>query len=266
MSSTAPSNPVAGAARLVDYWAIGYRRTWKGSAITSFVTPLFYVLAMGVLLGGFIEGDPDQLEGATSYLAFVAPGLLASQAMTTVFGEATYPVMGMVKWHKTYFAMTATPLGVPDLILSHLAFMTFRVALSCGVFVLVMAPFGVFASVAGAVAAFLVQVLVGLAFATPVYAFSAGLKDESAFALVFRLGMIPLFLFSGAFFPVANLDAWMEALARATPLWHGVDLTRMLTLGEVDWSMAAVHVGYLAVLALAGWFWAVRRLTRKMVS
>ena len=58
----------------------------------------------------------------------------------------------------------------------------------------------------------------------------------------------------------------MEALARATPLWHGVDLTRMLTLGEVDWSMAAVHVVYLVVLALAGWFWAVRRLTKRMVS
>ena len=102
-----------------------------------------------------------------------------------------------------------------------------------------MAPFGVFESVPGAIGAFLVQLLIGLAFATPIYAFSAGLKDESAFSLVFRLGMIPLFLFSGAFFPIANLDRWLEALAKVTPLWHGVDLTRMLTLGEVDWSMAA---------------------------
>ena len=77
--------------------------------ISSFVTPLLYVLAMGVLLGGFIEGDPAKLDGATSYLAFVAPGMVAAQAMTTVFGEVTYPVMGMVKWHKTYFGMIATP-------------------------------------------------------------------------------------------------------------------------------------------------------------
>jgi lipooligosaccharide transport system permease protein len=266
MSSTAPSNTFTGAARLLDYWAIVYRRTWKGSAITSFVTPLFYVLAMGVLLGGFIEGDPDQLDGASSYLAFIAPGLLASQAMTTVFGEVTYPVMGMVKWHKTYFGMTATPLGVRDVILSQLGFVTFRVMLSCAVFTIVMAPFGVFESVAGAVGAFAVQLLVGLAFATPIFAFSAGLKDESAFALVFRLGMIPLFLFSGAFFPVDNLDRWMQVLAKITPLWHGVDLTRMLTLDQVDWSMAAIHVLYLAVLALLGWFWAVHRLTKRMVS
>jgi lipooligosaccharide transport system permease protein len=261
-----PSNVFAGAARLFDYWAIAYRRTWKGSVISSFVTPLLYVLAMGVLLGGFIQGDPDKLEGATSYLAFVAPGMVAAQAMTTAFGEVTYPVMGMIKWHKTYFGMTATPLGIPDVILSHLGFVIFRVATTCAVFLAVMAPFGVFSSAPGVIAAFFVQLLIGLAFAAPLYGFSAGLKDESAFALVFRLGMIPLFLFSGAFFPVSNLDSWMEWLARLTPLWHGVDLTRMLTLGEVDWSMAAVHVGYLGVMALAGWFWAVRRLTKRMVS
>ena len=260
-----PTNVLAGASRLFDYWAIVYKRTWKGSAISSFVTPLLYVLAMGVLLGGFIKADPATLDGATSYLAFVAPGMLAAQTMTTVFGEVTYPVMGMVKWHKTYFGMIATPLRVSEVILSHLGFVTFRVATTCAVFLLVMAPFGVFASFPGVLAAFAVQLLLGLAFATPVYAFSAGLKDESAFALVFRLGMIPLFLFSGAFFPIGNLSPWMEALARVTPLWHGVDLTRMLTLGQVDASLVVVHVAYLVVLALVGWLWAVRRLTRRMV-
>ncbi len=263
--TTAPRNTFAGAVRLLDYWAIVYRRTWKGSAISSFVTPLLYVLAMGVLLGGFIEGDPEQLEGATSYLAFVAPGLLAAQVMTTVFGEVTYPVMGMVKWHKTYFGMTATSLDVPAVILAQLGFVVFRVTLTSAVFLAVMAPFGVFDSVPGVLGALLAQVLLGLAFATPVFAFSVGLKDESAFSLVFRLGMIPLFLFSGAFFPVANLEAWLEAVARATPLWHGVDLTRMLTLGTLDPAAATVHVAYLLALALAGWFWAVRRMTRRMV-
>ena len=265
MAGTAPTNPLAGAARLTDYWATVYRRTWKGSAVSSFASPIFYVLAMGVLLGGFIEGDPDQLEGATSYLAFVVPGLLASQAMTTVFGETTYPVMSMVKWHKTYFSMTATPLSVREVILAHLGFVVFRVALTCGVFLLVMVPFGVFDSVVGAIAAYPVQLLIALAFATPVFALSAGLKDESPFALLYRLGLIPMFLFSGAFFPIANLDGWMQVLAKATPLWHGVDLTRMLTLDRLDWSTAAVHVVYLVVLAVLGWFWAVRRLTRRMV-
>lgn len=259
------TNLFAGAARLFDYWAIAYKRTWKGSAISSFVTPLLYVVAMGVLLGGFIKGDPARLEGATSYLAFVAPGMVAAQAMTTVFGEVTYPVMGMIKWHKSYYGMIATPLGVPEVILAHLGFVAFRVATTCAVFFAVMAPFGVFSSVPGVIAAFFVQLLIGMAFATPIYAFTAGLKDESAFSLVFRLGMIPLFLFSGAFFPIANLSPFLEAVAKVTPLWHGVDLTRMLTLGQVDGSMVLVHLVYLTVLALAGWFAAVHRLQKRMI-
>lgn len=263
---SAPRSTLAGAARLFDYWALAYRRTWKGSAFTSFVSPLFYALAMGVLLGGFIHADPATLEGATSYLAFVAPGLAANQAMTIVFGETTYPVMGAVKWNKTYYSMTATPLGIPDVILSHLMAVAFRVAIACGGFLVVLAPFGVWESVPGTIAAFFGLMLLGMAFATPVYAFSAGLKDESAFSVIFRLGMIPLSLFSGTFFPIGNLPGWLEDVAKVTPLWQGVDLTRMLVLGDVRWGWAAIHVAYLIALVLLGWWWAVRRLTKRMVD
>ncbi len=254
------------ASRQFDYWATVYKRTWRGSVITSFVTPLLYVLAMGVLLGSYIEGDPDQLHGATSYLAFVAPGLVAAQSMQMVVGEVTWPVMGMVKWQRIAFGMTATPLSAVDVINAHLAFLVFRLATVSGVFLLVLAPFGVFASVGGFFAAFAVQLLIGLAFATPVYGLSAGLKDESLFSLVFRIGVVPLFLFSGAFFPVENLSAWMEAFAKITPLWHGVELTRMFTLGTFDGGAALVHVAYLAALVVLGYWWACRRLTRRLVS
>jgi lipooligosaccharide transport system permease protein len=221
---------------------------------------------MGVLLGGFIEGDPDKLEGATSYLAFVAPGMIAAQAMTTAFGETTYPVMGMIKWHKAYFGMVATPLRIPEVILAHLCFVLFRVATSCAVFIAVMAPFGVFSSLPGVIGAFVVQLLIGLAFATPIYAFSAGLKDESAFALVFRLGMIPLFLFSGAFFPVANLGELGAWIARLTPLWQGVNLSRMFMLDNVDGVVAAINVTVLLVLTLVGLRWSVTGLRKRLVS
>jgi lipooligosaccharide transport system permease protein len=251
---------------MADYWAILYRRTWKGSAISSFLVPLLYILAMGVLLGGFIKGDPDKLEGATSYLAFVAPGMLAAQSMTTVFGEVTYPVMGMIKWQRVYYGMIASPLRVPDIVFAHLCFVAFRVATVSAVFIAVMAPFGVFESFTGVLVAYVVQVLIGLAFAAPIYALSARLPNESGFALVFRLGMIPMFLFSGAFFPVSNLDRWMEVVAKATPLWHGVDLTRMLVLGRVDGSMAAIHVGYLVALTLLGWALATRILERRLID
>ena len=147
--------------------------------------------------------------------------------------------MAMIKWHRTYYSMIATPLTVGDLVMSTLGFVMFRVGTVSAVFILVMAPFGVFTSWWGVVVAFFVQLLIGLAFATPLYALSATMKDETAYGIVFRLGMIPLFLFSGAFFPISNLSPAMELFARVTPLWQGVDLTRMLVLGDVDWPIAA---------------------------
>lgn len=266
MSTTADLSLVEGMRRQSDYWWTVYKRTWKGSIISSFVSPLFYVLAMGVLLGGFIEGDPAKLEGATSYLAFIVPGLVAAHAMQTAVGETTYPVMGAIKWHKSYFAQLATPLAPVHLVAGHLMFVLARLATSCAVFMVVLVPFGVFESWWGPFLAFASQLLVGMVFGALVFGFSARLRSEEGFGVLFRLGVFPLFLFSGAFFPVDNLGSVGSFLARLTPLWHGVNLSRMFSIDEVDWSLAAINVAVLVVLLVIGWFWAVSGLTKRLVT
>lgn len=268
MSSAGTRTPVSSEPmllRLLDYWALVYRRTWRGSVISSFLTPLLYVVSMGVLLGGFVAGDPARLDGAGSYLAFVAPGLIASQTMTTVFGEVTWPVQSAIKWDRTYFSMTASPLSVRDIVRGHLSFALFRVCLVAVVFVIVLIPFGVFAHAWGPVAALAVQPLLGLAFAAPIYAISAWASSEAVMTMMFRLVLLPLFLFSGAFFPIENLGPVLEWVARITPLWQGVDLTRMVALGQVDAGLAVVHVAYLMVLSVVGMHYAVRALAKRMV-
>ena len=255
-----------GIGRQVDYWWTVYRRTWRGTIISSFLSPIFYVLALGVLLGGFIDGDPRELEGATSYLAFIVPGLVAAHAMQTAVGETTYPVMGMIKWQRVYDSMLATPLQIVHVVTAHLLFVAFRVATSCAVFMLVLAPFGVFETWWGPLLAFASQVLVGMVFATLVYGFTARLHSEEGFGVLFRLGVFPLFLFSGAFFPVANLGDVGAWVARLTPLWHGVNLSRMFCVGTVDWPVAAVNAGVLAVLLVLGVRWAITGLTGRLVS
>ncbi len=255
-----------GVGRQVDYWLTVYRRTWRGTVISSFVTPLFYVVAMGVLLGGFVEADPAELEGATSYLAFVVPGLVAAHAMQTAVGETTYPVMGMIKWQRVYYSMLATPLAVRDVVAGHLLFVLFRLATTCAVFMAVLTPFGVFETWWGVLLAFASQVLVGMTFAALVYGVTARMHNEEGFGLIYRLGVFPLFLFSGAFFPVSNLGPVLELVARLTPLWHGVNLSRMFTLNQVDWGWAAVNITVLVVLLVLGWFWSVSGLARRLMS
>ncbi|MDX6358286.1 MAG: lipooligosaccharide transport system permease protein [Nocardioidaceae bacterium] len=255
-----------GMARQYDYFWTVYRRTWKSSVISSFVAPLLYVLAMGVLLGGFVHVAPSRLEGATSYLAFIVPGLIAAQAMQTAVSETTYPVMAAIKWHKSFWAQMASPLEVRDLANAMLMFTLFRVGSTCGVYFLVMAPFGVFATWWGPVLAWLSTMLVGMAFATWTFAFSAFIDGPEAFGLIYRLGLIPLFLFSGSFFPVSNLGSVLEVVAKVTPLWHGVNLTRMFCLDRVDGATALVNVVVLAVVLVSGWWLAMRMLERRMAT
>jgi lipooligosaccharide transport system permease protein len=129
-----------------------------------------------------------------------------------------------------------------------------------------MAPFGVFATWWGPVLAWFATVLVGMAFATWAFALSARVEGPESFGLVFRLGMIPLFLFSGSFFPVSNLGPALSWVARCTPLWQGVSLTRMLCVDHVDPTTAAVNVAVLACLLVVGWRLAVASLRRRLAT
>ena len=252
-------------ARQVPYWLTVYRRTWKGAVITSFVQPWLYLASMGVLLGEYVDSASPGTGGAASYLDFVAPGLLAATAMQLASDESMWPVLSRIKWDKTYLGMIASPLRPVDIVLAHLVYSTTRVGLACGLFTVVLGAFGVFGSVAGAVLAWLVALLVGLACGAAIYAYSAGAKSEQGFAVIFRLVVIPMFLFSGAFFPVSNLPSVLEALARLTPLYHGVELARMAALDQ--WAATAwAHAAYLVVLSLLGGVWAVRRLTARLVA
>ena len=169
--------------------------------------------------------------------------------MQTAMGESTYPVMASVKWLKTYQAAAATPLRPADVFAGHLLFTTMRLAMNCTIFLAVMAAFGAVRS-PWVIAALPVAVLTGLAFAAPIEAFAVTREKDQSFAMLFRFGMIPMFLFSGTFFPVTQLPAWIRPVAYVTPLWHGVALCRELSLGTATPASALGHVAYL--LAVAG--------------
>jgi len=239
------------ATREFRYWLTNYRRTWRGSIYSSVLGPVLYLAAMGLGLGTLVDAHGTARLGGVSYLAFLAPGLLAASAMQAGIGESTYPVLGSVKWRGTYYAAAASPLRPADIFHGHLLFTTMRLAMNAVAFMAVMAAFGAIAS-PWALAALPVAVLTGLAFAALVESWAITVSRDTSFALVFRFGMIPLFLFSGTFFPVTQLPAWIRPLAYVTPLWHGVALCRSLSLGQVhpdDLGGALVHAAYLVALA-----------------
>ena len=253
------------ALRQADYWATVYRRVWRGTVVTSFVLPVLYLAAIGVGLGHYVDdaGSTAAL-GGLSYLDYVGPGLLATTAMQTAVGESTYPVLAYFVWQKVYDAMIATPLRVRDVLVGHLGYVVLRLATTCTVLLAVLALFGIVHSVVGGLGAIAVAVLVGLAFATPIFAFSARQENDSGYALLYRLGLIPMFLFSGAFFPISQLPAAIAWLARLTPVWHGVELCRALTTGRATVLAALGHVGYLLLWVVVGWWLAERAFRRRL--
>jgi lipooligosaccharide transport system permease protein len=252
--------------RAFGYWLAQYRRTWRGTAISTVVSPLGFLAAIGLGLGSLVDnGSGSTNLGGVSYLAFIAPGLLAAGAMQSAAFESTYPVMGSIKWHRTYHAQLATPLRTVDLLAGHLLFVVMRLASNATVFLAIMLAFGAISS-PWAVLALPVAVLTGLAHATPIFGFAASQENDSGFAMLFRFGIVPMFLFSGTFFPVSQLPDVLQLIAYVTPLWNGVDLCRDLSLGQPDLTSALVHLAVLAVWIVAGFVVALRTFEKRLVT
>jgi lipooligosaccharide transport system permease protein len=249
---------------VVIWHAHGFRRLWRGSLTVSFLNPIFFLLSIGVLLGALVDRRNPDL-GGLSYLEFVAPGLLAATAMQTASSATTYPVMAGIKWLRTYHAVLSTPVRVSELVAGVLAWTGLRIVLAVSVFTLVAGVGGAFASPL-AVLAPVAALLCGLAFAAAIAAFTASLENDQWLVALFRFGLVPLFLFSGTFFPVDRLPGWLEPAAWATPLWHGVELCRDLCSGDVVLLPGAAHVLYLVTLAALGGVLTVRACGRRLLK
>jgi lipooligosaccharide transport system permease protein len=261
---TGPTGLLNGARRVVAYNFRLYRRTWRGSVVGSVLSPVLFLGAIGVGLGGLVNRSSGGVNGVP-YLWFLAPGLLAASAMQTSLFLSTYPIMARIKWLRTYEAMLATPVSVTDLLAGELVWMTLRLTQGASVFLAAMALFGAIRTPIG-VLALPAAILTGLAFGCPITAFSATQRTDSGFTVLQRLVIMPLFLFGGAFFPLDRLPAVLQAAAWATPLAHGVALTRGLTLGTLTPGPAAGHVAVLLAYALAGIVGASVALQRRLAE
>lgn len=236
--------------RSFAYWAYQYKRTWRSSLTTSFLEPTLYLASMGIGLGTLIDHHVHQV-GGVSYLEFVGPGLLAAAVMQVGTTMSTWPIMGAIKWQRTYWAMLATPLRVIDVLVGHLAWMAARLTIVSGIFLGILAAFGLVHTPEAALA-LPAGVLTGLAFCMPITAYAATQEKETGFSTLYRFVVVPLFLFSGTFFPITELPGWLQPVAYATPLYHGVALCRALVLGDPTLGSSLEHLAYLVALAGVG--------------
>ncbi|HET7167750.1 MAG TPA: ABC transporter permease [Candidatus Limnocylindrales bacterium] len=256
-----------GIGRVFEHRLLTYRRTFRATIFSSFLTPVLFLGAMGLGLGSYVDSGsgPGSL-GGVSYLAFLAPGLLAASCMQSAAFESAFPMMAGLRWSRIFHAMYATPISGPDVAIGNLLWIGVRLLMIASVFTLIIVAFGAAASPL-LVLAIPVAALTGLAFAAPIMAFCATQKTPERFNAVFRFGITPLFLFSGTFFPVESLPTFLQPLAWITPLWHGVALARGLSLGTVGQApgMAVIHLVVLLGFVLVGSWLAIRTVSRALV-
>ena len=244
-----------------------YRTLWKTNLLGAFFQPLLYLLGMGLGVGALVDrgGRSGELLDGLTYFEFLAPGLLATTAMMLAAQESMWPVLGGFKWMRTFHAQAATPLSPGEIAGGLALWQTTRALIAVGGVAAVLVLFDSTRSW-GLLVAVPFGALTGVAFAAPITAWSATRESETSFPSILRFGIIPLFLFGGAFYPVSQLPEVVQPLARITPLWHGVELCRNAVHGRLQWGTTAVHIAVLSGCALVGWLVARIKFAKRLAS
>jgi lipooligosaccharide transport system permease protein len=237
--------------------------------------PLVYLFGLAIGLAALIRQDiPTASGGSVSYLVFVAPALLMTATIAVASEEFTYPVMAGFKWRRYFYGFNASALSSPQIANGVALAASARMLFAGGAYYLFIWAFGAvfpLVTVPAPATGWLsipVGLLAGLAFGMPLMAYSASLEeDKGQFALVQRFLFMPMFLFSGTFFPLTSLPIWLQWIGWISPLWHATELGRMASFGEpVDVAMLIVHLAYLLVLAGGGYLFARRIFTRRLAK
>jgi lipooligosaccharide transport system permease protein len=254
-----PARALAGsrAHRLIERNVLVYRHGWL-VLVSGFFEPVFYLLGIGYGLGTLV-GDV----GDIPYAAFVAPGLMATAAMNGALFESTFNLFFKLRYAKTYDAILSTPMRPPDVAVGEVGWALIRGGVYAFAFLLVMALLGLVLSPWG-ILALPGAMLIGLAAASIGTAATTFMRKWQDFDLV-TVVTLPLFLFSGTFFPLSVYPPWLALLIEFTPLYRGVHLLRSLTTGEVG-PLVLVDIGYLVVLGLIGTAITSRRLARLLLK
>lgn len=236
-----------------------YTRAWKRNVLPNFFEPMVYLLSFGLGLGVYV----GRQMGGVEYIVFIAPGLAAAAAMNGSVYETTFNLFVKLRYQRLYDAVITTPLEPEDIAVGELLWGMTRSTIYGTAFVSVMAVLGYVRSPWGLLAP-LAMPLIGLGFGLIGMIYTGVIPQIDMFSYFFTLFITPLFLLSGVFFPISDLPDVAEPIAWFTPLHHGVELVRALTLTG-DLRSAGGHGLWLAVFALLLIPPAVNLLRRRLV-
>jgi lipooligosaccharide transport system permease protein len=247
---------------LIERNMLVYRRVWM-SLVSGVFEPVFYLVSLGVGLGRLIPNVAGPDGRPVTYVAFVAPALLATAAMQGAILDSTFNIFFKIKYAKTYDAILSTPLGVGDIALGEIGWALIRGSLYAAAFLCVSVGFGADRSW-WALLALPAAVLIGFAFAGAGMACTTFFRSWQDFEWI-TLATMPMFLFSTTFFPLGVYPRWLQLFVEFTPLYQGIEIIRGLMLGAVGPELLG-RAAFLAAIGVVGLAVSVRRLGGLLLS
>jgi lipooligosaccharide transport system permease protein len=258
---------IARPTRMVERNAMVYRHTFM-VIFSGFFEPLFYLFSMGFGVGALV-GSVALTDGrSVPYAVFVAPALLASSAMNGAIYETSNNFFYKLKYAKLYDAVITTPMSLGDVARGEILWALLRGALYVVGFLAVIAVLGLgglglISSPLG-ILAFPAAMVVGFGFAGAGMAATTFVRKWQDFDIM-QLAIMPMFLFSGTFYPITAYPPALQVFVQCTPLYRGVHLIRALTTGTPDIWIAA-DVAYLIAMGLIGLWIVGKRLHRLLLA
>lgn len=235
-----------------------YRRIWPSTILSTLFDPILYLLAMGFGVGAYLTEDV----GGVSYMQFIAPGIVASSIMYAAAFEAAWNSYVRIFVERSYEAMMTTPAELEDVVAGEVAWGATRAFIYSVVMLVVLFAFGLVRSW-WALLIPPVALLAGAMFMLLGLSYTIRVKHMDQLTFLFTLGVTPMFLFSGIFFPLDALPQAVQVAAWAFPLYHLVEVVRPLALGALD-AGVAVHLAWMLGLTLAVWGLPSLMLRRKL--
>ena len=232
------------------HWLL-YRRTWRGTIVVGLLNPLLFLTGIGIGIGKLVDANSGGVAGV-AYLSWLAPGILAASAFQMAFIDSGFNVFWEATPRGSYASAASTSLSPTAIMLGHQLFAAGRIALLSVGFVIVQIVLGAAVSVPGTVLSLAAALLLGIAVGGVVAAWAITITQFGTLRAVFRFLIQPVYLVSGTFFPLSAAPLWARKLAYVSPLWHGVELCRGLSLGTLTAEGLAVHGGVLVALTVAG--------------
>jgi lipooligosaccharide transport system permease protein len=225
--------------------------------VSGFLEPLLYLFSFGYGVGTLI-GDIQVSNGqVVSYAMFIAPGLLATSAMNGAIYDSTWNVYFKLHEGKIYHGMLATSLGPLDVALGEILTALLRGFAYAVGFMAVATPMGLIPSWWG-VLAIPAAVLIAFGFASIGMAITSYFKSYQQMGLI-NISLLPIFLFSGSFYPLSVFPEWAQIIIKTLPLWHAIEMVRNLSLGIINLSLLG-HIAYFVVMVVVGLFFTTKRL------